>query len=396
MIKFSKRHGAVLALLTALAAPATFAADAWTEEGGNASGNAFNADQTLLGANTLDQMATLWSRFDLTDAYNVTPPVASDGQAFFSRYYYQSHSDVIGLDAQSGATLWKLKLDGFVGTPALTSSLVIVPRDLYSDGTRGGDVQAFDRASGELVWRADLPDALQVGSPHVADGVAYVSTADSVVALDTATGAQLWAVSVDLYPGAYRPLVAQGIVVVQQNTGLMALDAQDGHQLWRATGVYSTQPQIIVNETVLVQDGRGMVHAYDLATGALRWAKDILKGDSKRVNTNMTTDGQRVFAMIGSFDVSMTALDIATGETVWSRSKLGELVSPVASNGVIYMSKNHNIATLDSATGAHLSHPNLPGYEYGSLSLAQGRLFLVASKHLYALGLPQGQASRQP
>ena len=62
MNKLSTLHGAVLALLTALAAPATFAADAWTEEGGNASGNAFNADQTLLGANTLDQMATLWSR----------------------------------------------------------------------------------------------------------------------------------------------------------------------------------------------------------------------------------------------------------------------------------------------------------------------------------------------
>src|SRR5262249_49099339 len=73
MIRFSTLHRTVLALLTALAAPATFAADAWTEEGGNASGNAFNADQTLLGANTLDQMATLWSRFDLTDAYNVTP-----------------------------------------------------------------------------------------------------------------------------------------------------------------------------------------------------------------------------------------------------------------------------------------------------------------------------------
>jgi len=217
-----------------------------------------------------------------------------------------------------------------------------------------------------------------------------------VVALDAATGARLWVVPVELYPGAYRPLVAQGIVVVQQDTGLMALDAKDGHQLWRATGVYSTQSQIIVNGTVLEQDSRGMVHAYDLATGALRWAKDILKADSRRVTTNMTTDGQRVFATIGSFDVSMTALDIATGETVWSRSKLGETNSPVASNGVIYMARNHNIATLDSATGAHLPHPNLPGDEYGRLSLAQGRLFLVALDHLYALGLAQEQASKHP
>jgi alcohol dehydrogenase (cytochrome c) len=117
----------------------------------------------------------------------------------------------------------------------------------------GDVVQAFDAATGDLLWeyRRELPEDARAGDTArniaIYDDKVYLSADDGyVVALNAQTGAVEWEVLRADYQKGYRnttgPVVIDGVVIAQLNgcdkfyeesCYFTAHDAQSGEELWR-------------------------------------------------------------------------------------------------------------------------------------------------------------------
>lgn len=145
-----------------------------------------------------------------------------------------SAGDASGLDADVGAgpNLWTAS-DG---------------RDLVGAGDKQGVYHALDRATGEIVWEAEMTGGSVlggvIGTSAYADGVLYVGSnvgdegnaptgETEVLALDADDGTVLWRHTLD---GAlYAPITyVPGVVLTGTTLGQMvALDADTGELLWQ-------------------------------------------------------------------------------------------------------------------------------------------------------------------
>ncbi len=131
-------------------------------------------------------------------------------------------------------------------------------------------------------------------SPIVYDGQMFVTTAHKVLALDAATCAAKWSynyvpVDPEHLPGNRGVALYQGRVFRGTTDGhLIALDAASGKLLWDvrvadgALGYEITGAPVAFDGKVFTGDAgadtgiRGRIYAFDVSTGALVWAFDII------------------------------------------------------------------------------------------------------------------------
>ncbi len=123
--------------------------------------------------------------------------LACDGERVFAVFMYDSH---IWLSALSldGEILWQKKASDFAShwgystSPALYDDLVIVG----SDHKEGGNLTAFDRRTGNLVWNVERPAIPNYASPVIyhLDGKdqLVLPGCDLMASYDPATGRELW------------------------------------------------------------------------------------------------------------------------------------------------------------------------------------------------------------
>jgi outer membrane protein assembly factor BamB len=103
-------------------------------------------------------------------------------------------------------------------------------------------------------WTTALGNAI-LGSPAIANGIAYVATYDGKVdALDALTGAIKWSDAPGSASGLSTPAVANGIVYVgSDNHDIYALDATTGAVDWAVvTGGTVNSSPTVVNGVVYV------------------------------------------------------------------------------------------------------------------------------------------------
>jgi outer membrane protein assembly factor BamB len=391
-----------------LASPAIWAADDWSQEGRDATAGSLNGEQSVLNAGNLDQLVKLWAR-DLDVWEQSTAVVVGDGQAFVGRKVSDPKKTVqqqlVRLDMDTGKIVWQADLPDGITTPALTATTVIAAGDGTGTQRDVTHVAAFDRATGERRWLYRHPEATLFTAPHVLDGSVYLVGFDgSAVSLDAQTGALRWRRHL---PGSdccstHGLAAADGVVIVSRNSGLIAVDAADGHTLWRYDmpdfQLVNERP-MIVNGTALMFDLNGLVHAFDLSTGAVRWVTPTHAGKDYRSSGPLATDGRRVFALSGVVATWATAIDLDTGATLWNMHLPKWTHSPILSNGVLYLARSKHLLALDPATGANLPIARLPSmaYDHGELSIAEGHLFMSGGP-VRAYGLPNAQpaAKRAP
>ena len=111
-------------------------------------------------------------------------------------------------------------------------------------------------------------------SPAVANGVAYVGSADGkVYALNAGTGAKLWGFPTgDVVLSS--PAVANGVVYVgSYDTNVYALNARTGAQLWSfPTGAEIYSSPAVANGVVYVGSLDHNLYALNASTGAKLWS----------------------------------------------------------------------------------------------------------------------------
>ena len=206
---------------------------------------------------------------------------------------------VFALDAKTGCTAWNVDARVSVRT-----AVIVGPRvdGLGADGHRAayfadekGIVHAVDAASGGPLWTSQVdahPVLRMGGSLALHDGLLYVPTSSleeaaavdpnysccsfrgSLSALDAETGAVRWK--------SYT--VAQAPQPLGNNTAGTPMYGPAGGAIWSTPTIDPKRGLVYVGTgdsyTDVPTDGTDAVIAFDLKTGARRWARQVLAGDA--------------------------------------------------------------------------------------------------------------------
>jgi outer membrane protein assembly factor BamB len=225
---------------------------------------------------------------------------------------------------------WSASLGGFAATvqPVSTDETVVT--------TNADDVAvAFDAVTGDERWRRTMEN-LRAWATLVG-GRALLASGDGLHALDLATGEAVWtaphpdgSVSFGGSPGSDGD-----VVVVGTDIGAVALDDESGDQLWtHRTGLASDPPPAVVDGTVYVPSADTYLYALDAATGERQWRFKT----GARIRSAPVVVGNRAF--VGSNDGTLYALDAATGDEHWRRELGGEVWTPAATGGHLFVPAN--------------------------------------------------------
>jgi outer membrane protein assembly factor BamB len=269
---------------------------------------------------------------------------AYDGE---TAYFLGRDREVVAIDARSGAVRWRTgtgvtSVDAIFGSTTAGTALAIAgPNVIGADW----DVVAFDRRTGERQWTYTAPGGDGPGlflGQGAGDTLYTGSPGGKVYALDTRTGVPRWITAVEdrEWTSVFPPVVHGGRVVAGYTTfrgpdvgGLAALDAGSGRLLWRTEFPTARQRwqhtnlaggPAIVDDLVFGSAGDGNIYAFDLASGAVRWALPRLANlaDDHRPVVDTDTDHRALvragrLIIAGSATGYVVAYDIDTRSERW-------------------------------------------------------------------------------
>lgn len=249
-----------------------------------------NRDDAIFGVDRADG-SEIWSRTETPYRY---APLLHDGIA-----YVTARNRVVGLDTQTGETLWESNEMNEIPTagPAYSDGRVFVCAEFTT--------YAFDASSGDKIWSYDAGGDIEV-VPTVHDGVVYVGSRNNrVYAIDAETGDELW----DYDTGnrvLSSPAVRDQTVFVSSfgaENATHAIDATDGSRKWSFDyGTHrSNGPSLIVTDEVVYVSRTHELFAVDIDTGD---EVDRLRLDDRIETTPCIVDGTVYF---GSRDHSVYA-----------------------------------------------------------------------------------------
>ncbi len=189
-----------------------------------------------------------------------TPAVSGDMLVFGSR-----DGHVYAVDARDGSERWRRRLDVIHGSPAVADGVVYVP-------SRGDILWALAADDGSVVWSAPTAD-WAVADPVVWRDLVLLGSCDGTFeAFDRSTGDELWRLATggDIW---YRPAVDQDTVYFGSGDHhLYAADAASGRERWRRrTGNRVWSSVVRWRDLAIAGSFDRQLWAVDAATGRPVW-----------------------------------------------------------------------------------------------------------------------------
>lgn len=253
----------------------------------------------------------------------------------------------------------------------------------------------------QQAWATPIGANVLLGSPIVAAGTVVVSVWDlgagdrgGLVALDLATGAERWRYTTP-YQARNAPAIDGDTVVVALGNGeVHAVALADGRRRWvhdAADGVDSLAASLWAAPTIA--DGlvyvavQGRMSALDLMTGDVVWSRDAFRSYPWLGSLAAVTVADGTAVVNTGREDGTRALSAMSGGTVWDLrgpSSIAINATPIAEDGVLYLANAAGVVTaVDLATGDpawwHSVTPGAHEWSYAvtaTPSLAGGRLFV--------------------
>ena len=224
-----------------------------------------------------------------------------------------------------------------------------------------------------------------VGSPIVAGGTAYFTSADGeLVALNESTGLPRWTVPVTT-SGAPRLAVDRkhGIIVVSWDGNLQAFSTDTGAPAWDIPGAGTTAANptdpALFKSKVFSATANGTIIAVNVSNGGTLWETEtVTKQDA--VTSPAVAAGHVMFVAGDAAKPRLQALDLVTGAPLWDRTApIGVDAGPIIAAGVVYTAtlSGDDIVARSIVDGALLFSKNVSGTT--GLALAQGVLYASRS-----------------
>lgn len=233
--------------------------------------------------------------------------------------------------------------------PTTSVPPVAVGETIYTVIPGTNSLAAVDANDGELRWKSTPEKDDRVGAdlkrPAVRDGLAVVTHwPKGATAYRTDTGERHWQRELEEQLVMPPVATAEG-VVVQSRNNVSLLDATDGSTVWKRrldANVTESTPAV-ADGTVFVADELESLHALDLETGETVWTTPF-DGPTAPV----VADGV-VYAVRSGFE--LVALDAESGETRFEyRPSEVPLSTPIVGDGVLYATNRERVVALEEAT----------------------------------------------
>lgn len=279
----------------------------------------------------------------------MSPPIVAEGKVFAMG----SALDIAAVDASSGKRLWEQS---------------VAPEWRVKNA-------GITRFIGLKSSKVDTEDGFMGGIAY-SQGRLFVSTGfGEIIALNAGTGDIMWRVRNDV-PFSNAPTVRDGqIYVVSQDSRLQVFSVEDGRRRWEhlaiteTAGILSASSPAVNEQIVVAGFNSGEVIALRVFNGSINWS-DSLSSRSMQVTPmselvaivgRPVIDRDRVFAV--SHGGRMVAIDVRSGERVWT-ADVGSIEMPwVTGNSVIVLTTDAEIVSLTRSLGRVRWVNQLPKFE---------------------------------
>lgn len=263
-------------------------------------------------------------------------------------------------------------------TRVLSQPVVAKGRVYAMDGAV--QVSAYDAATGDRLWRADLKPDDERGNAF-GGGVAfwndrlYVSSGYAeVLALDPADGKVIWRSGVGA-PVRSAPTVSDGrVFAVTVENELAVLAAEDGRRLWVHNAIPETASLLgsaspaVDGEVVVAAYSSGEIYALTVETGRPLWSDNLASTRSVDAVSALADirgmpviDRGRVFA--ASHSGRIAAIDLRSGERAWEQELGSTHTLWVAGDYVFALSTDNELVCLTRNEGKVRWVRQLTNYE---------------------------------
>jgi outer membrane protein assembly factor BamB len=320
---------------------------------------------------------------------------------------------VVALDAKSGKILWdrtayegtvfdaRHRRSSFAGpTPVTDGAMVYAyfgPEGLYAYNSKG-----------DLAWKAVAPFAtLGLGtgtSPILYENLVIIQRDEdngdhsTLVAYDKKTGKEVWSTKRTVEISWSTPvLVTAGgrtELVTNGNDLIIAYDPATGKELWQTTGVKSNaiHTPLVGHGLVILTAGYPVKKVIAIRPGPVadgqRVAWEYTRGTGYVLSNILYGDYLYLFTDNGI----VTCLDPKTGAVKYEGGRIPVparfMGSPVAFGGFVAMTSEGGDTFMLKAGPTHeiVRTNSIDEPVYSSPAIANGRLYIRADKHLFAIG----------
>lgn len=262
--------------------------------------------------------------------------------------------------------LWDYDIDDGIEDNFLLLRPAVTENHVYV-ASYEGEIAKLDRRTGNDLWEVDTEQKI-TGAVDAGYGIVAYGTAEGeAVALNDDDGKQLWLTRLTGQILAV-PAIGPALVIFQTYDGrLHALDRETGKVEW----VYDTSvpPLSLRGESSPVQIGNvvlagfanGKLVALDTKSGFVGWERVISesRGRSELERLN-DLDGRfwisRTVVYAVNYQGSLVALDIRTGQPLWSREMSSYAGVSEFLDQVYVVDEDSNIFGLDAVNGAQVWH----------------------------------------
>ncbi|HJO37536.1 MAG: PQQ-binding-like beta-propeller repeat protein [Vicinamibacterales bacterium] len=244
---------------------------------------------------------------------NASATVSTDGQLVYASF---GSKGLVAVDFD-GNVAWHRSLGtinnyhGTAGSPLLYKDTIIIYQD-HDGGSQGGAfVAAFDKTTGEPVWRTSRRASVGWGSPIALNtgerDELIVSSQRRVQAYDPATGIELWTCDGNLFEVIPTPVVGHGMVFCSSGRAGPTLairpggsgNVTDTHVVWSSPkgSPFVPSPLLSGDRLYLVNDMASIVTCYNARTGEVLWQGRLGRAVREGMSASPVVVDGKVFFM---------------------------------------------------------------------------------------------------
>ncbi|MFN3193218.1 MAG: PQQ-binding-like beta-propeller repeat protein [Aureliella sp.] len=291
--------------------------------------------------------------------------------ANFDRKEFAGTERVLCLDAGSGEIQWKHEypVTTSVSYPAGPRCTPVVDGDLVYTLGAEGNLFAFNRSNGEIVWKRDLrgdygtDSALWGYASHpLIDGNKLICVVGGegshTVAFNKSTGKEIWKSGTAPEQGYSPPKIIEHggkrQLILVSPSFVRSVDPESGDEYW--TQEYGATSGSIIMTPIHYGDflfvggysNRNLLLKLDPnKPGATTVFRDKTKTAISPVNVQPFQDGKLMYGMNQSGE--LMAVDIASGERIWSTAQ--PLAERPVGNGTAFIVENEGMFYMFCETG---------------------------------------------
>lgn len=271
--------------------------------------------------------------------------------------------------AESPSKVWTARIAGSTDRVRLAAAPVIGSNQVYAEDT-GGVIYAFNKKTGEEVWRrededmtSDMRPSAFGGGVSYDNGIVYATNgAGDVKAKNAETGELIWEVT-PAGPLRGSPTIAFGqVYVMTQDNQIIALDARNGEILWNESGstaqsgVFGVAAPAAGQGTVIAGYSSGELSAYRYENGRTLWSDALARTNISTTVSSLTDidadpiiDSGRVYAL--GQGGRMAAYELVTGQRIWELNLAGISTPAIAGEWIFTLTDDARLLAIARSTG---------------------------------------------